>query len=113
MTEKKVSRIEVSVQDASGTDLESLTRRMTVADKISQYIGRIVVIEGTFPIPTPNGQVAYAPAKGKLVAVYVDGFDLVEGDDPEPTTYLFANVRSVCPLTELALPKGGAGKVLA
>ena len=71
----------------------------TIAERLHQMVGQTVVIEGTCPIPTPNGQVAYAPAKGQLVAVYESpsavGFDLLEDGDEEPTLYLCANLRSV------------------
>lgn len=80
---------------------------MCVADRLADLIGRMVVVSGTFPIPVGGpGQVAYAPAKGKLTAVYVDGFDLldVDGGDHEPETYLFANVRCVQPISDLVKP---------
>lgn len=71
----------------------------TIADRLQQMVGQTVVVEGTFPIPTPTGQVAYAPAKGKLVEVYESpdgtGFDLLEDGDEEATLYLCANLRSV------------------
>lgn len=83
---------------------EANTQPMTVADRLAEMIGRTVVVSGTFPIPVgPQGQVAYAPAKGVLKAVYLDGFDLldVDGGDTEPETYLFANVRCVQPISSL------------
>jgi hypothetical protein len=70
---------------------------------LGRFIGRDVVIEGTFPIPHGQG-VAYAPARGRLTATYEGGFDLMEAGDHEPTVYLCANVRSVHPVSNITKP---------
>ncbi len=87
-----------------------IEREMRVCDRLAEMLGQTVIVSGTFPmpVPTPPGekqQVVCAPtSKGKLVAVYVDGFDLDDGD-PYPETYLFANVRCVQPISALMVPK--------
>lgn len=82
---------------------------MRFCDRLAELIGRTVVVSGTFPIPVGE-KVAYAPAKGKLVAVYIDGFDLLDDGDTEPETYLFANVRCVQPVSSLVKPPSGIVK---
>lgn len=86
----------------------------TIAERLEQMVGKTVVVEGTFPIPTPNGQVAYSPAKGKLVEVFTQadgtaGFDLLEEGYPEPVLYLCVSLRSVQVYLErrIATPKIG------
>ncbi len=71
-----------------------------VSDSLAKLVGRMVAVEGTFPIPLPTGQVAYAPARGVLKAVYEDGFELQDTNDPEPSVFFFVNVRSVTPFNE-------------
>lgn len=74
---------------------------ITIGHRMQTLVGRQVVIEGTFPIPVQGGQVAYAPAKGKLVEFYLNergdlnALDLIEEGDQEPTTYLTSNLRSI------------------
>lgn len=66
-----------------------------VSSKLETMIGEEFIVEGTFPIPVQGG-VSYAPAKGKLLAVFEEGFELQEGDESEDSTiYMFANIRSI------------------
>ncbi len=68
----------------------------TVSDRLTQWVGKNVLVEGLFPIPH-NNQVAYSPAMGKLVAVYADGFDLLGDGEAYPQVFLLRNIRSVVP----------------
>ena len=83
----------------------------SVSEHVGKWIGKMVVLEGTFPIPIGNGQVAYAPAKGRLVEVFTDGIALKESDSIEPGVFLFSNLRSIA-LAEgspILQPKGISG----
>ena len=81
---------------------------VTFSQRISKYIGRDVVVEDQFPVPTgqatPDGfqLCVFSPIKGKLVAVYADGFALVMDGYREPREFVSRNVRSVMPI-----PLGG------
>ncbi len=77
-------------------------------DRIAQWKGKEVYVEGTFPLPTGNGQVAYSPVVGKLIEVFDDGIEL-GGEAREIGVYPFATMRS-CNLmnrSNLTLPKSG------
>lgn len=80
-----------------------------ISDRLLDFIGAQVVVEGTFPIPVQDGRVAYAPARGRLVAVFDEGFELVEGKDDTGTVYVLANIRSITLMPKesaIVTPKG-------
>jgi hypothetical protein len=61
---------------------------------LKKWLDKQVIVEGTFPVPLPSGGIAYGPSKGKLVAVFEDGFE-IEHDEGDRTFYVLANIRSV------------------
>ncbi len=87
-------------------------------DALERFVGRNVVIEGKFPIPIGQDaqgrpQIVYAPAMGRLTAVWDGGFDIVFPEYKEPTVFNWDNVRSVMPVPlqhGLVLPGPIGGK---
>lgn len=85
-----------------------------LAERLKRWVGQKIVLEGTFPIPLPTGQIAYAPAKGVLRNVYLTSagivLDVHEDGDSQGTLYNFANIRSIASAMsnsdKLALPRG-------
>ncbi len=71
---------------------------MHSSEFLKSSIGKLVVIEGSFPIPFEQG-VVYSPSKGKLVAVLDDAIVVHQEQHPEdePTVYMLASLRSVRP----------------
>jgi hypothetical protein len=83
-----------------------------ISERLVDFIGAQVFIEGTFPIPVQGGQVAYAPARGKLVAVFDEGFEIVENGEDVGTVYVLANIRSVTLLKESKIVKPASGRII-
>lgn len=88
---------------------------LTIAEKMTKWIGYDLMVESTFPIPTgdrgpgPDGTpgtgfpiVVFAPIKGRLLDVMVDGFELQIEGHPFPKTMTFAQLRSYQPMHGLA-----------
>jgi len=80
---------------------------------ISQWIGKHVYVEGTFPIPQRDGQVAYAPAHGTLVEVYEDGISIMEPRSEHPTVYFRSNLRSISCVPESDLTSSRKGGIIS
>lgn len=64
----------------------------SLLEKLKAWTDKTVVVQSTFPIPTPNG-VIFAPCKGVLKEVFSDGFSLEDSGNME--VFVLANVRSV------------------
>lgn len=79
-----------------------------INDVVEKWLGKSVYVEGVFPLPTGNGQVAYSPCIGTLSAVFSDGYAIIENGRKEPAMFFRANLRSINLVPEqsgLVMPK--------
>lgn len=66
-----------------------------INQRIKEWVGKKVFVQGTFPLPMPNGQVVYSPTAGKLVEVFDDGYSILEEGAQNPTFFFRANLRCI------------------
>ena len=71
----------------------------TLETRLGEFIGKDVYIEGTFPLPTPEGVPVYSPYVGKLTGVYTNGHvvmvDVLAEGETEPGLYALSTIRSI------------------
>lgn len=84
-------------------------RRRTVNDKVQEWLGKEVWIEGTFPMPMPSGDILYSPMVGVLQEVLDDGYIITPKADPKHMIVVpRVNLRSIA----LAKPGSALGSKL-